>query len=126
MAREGGVGEEERRLAALRRLALLDTEAEDVYDRVTELVARLFDAPIALITLIDADRQWFKSRYGIDISETHRALAFCDHAIRGDEVMIVPDAALDPRFSDNAFVVGEPNIRFYAGAPLIAPDGAKL
>jgi diguanylate cyclase (GGDEF)-like protein/PAS domain S-box-containing protein len=120
-----GLGEA-RRLETLRNLALLDTAPEEIYDRVTALVARLFDAPIAFITLIDADRQWFKSRFGTDSVETERALAFCDHAIRGNEVMVVPDATLDPRFCDNAFVLGEPKIRFYAGAPLVASNGVKI
>ena len=117
---------EARRLETLRNLALLDTASEEIYDRVTALVARLFDAPIAFITLIDAERQWFKSRYGSDFVETQRALAFCDHAIRGNELMVVPDATLDPRFCDNAFVLGEPKIRFYAGAPLVASNGVKI
>jgi diguanylate cyclase (GGDEF)-like protein/PAS domain S-box-containing protein len=127
VARPEHVDNESQRMETLRRFRLLDTPAEDVYDKVTRLVAGLFDAPIALITLVDEDRQWFKSRYGdFDMTETHRALAFCDHAIRRDEVMVVPDATLDPRFRDNAFVLGEPKIRFYAGAPLVARDGTKI
>jgi diguanylate cyclase (GGDEF)-like protein/PAS domain S-box-containing protein len=127
VARPEHVENELQRMETLRRFRLLDTPAEDIYDKVTRLVAALFEAPIALITLVDEDRQWFKSRYGdFDMTETHRALAFCDHAIRRDEVMVVPDATLDPRFRDNAFVLGDPKIRFYAGAPLVAQDGTKI
>jgi diguanylate cyclase (GGDEF)-like protein/PAS domain S-box-containing protein len=126
MTRQTEIGDERQRLATLRRFAILDTPDEEVFDRVTRLVARLFDVPIALITLIDETRQWFKSRYGIDVTETQRALAFCEYAIRGDEVMVVPDMALDARFRNNAFVLGDPKIRFYAGAPLIASDGTKV
>lgn len=126
MSAQNEVPAERQRLETLRRFAILDTPGEEVFDRVTRLVARLFDVPIALITLIDEDRQWFTSRYGLDITETQRALAFCEFAIRSDDVTVVPDAALDPRFCDNAFVRGESKIRFYAGAPLIASDGAKI
>ena len=126
MTRQTDAGYERQRLETLRRFAILDTPDEEVFDRVTRLVARLFDAPIAFVTLIDETRQWFKSRYGTTARETSRALAFCDHAIRSDGVMVVPDMMLDPRFSDNAFVTGDAGIRFYAGAPLIASDGTKI
>jgi diguanylate cyclase (GGDEF)-like protein/PAS domain S-box-containing protein len=126
MTRHSEAASEAQRLETLRRFAILDTPDEEVFDRVTRLVARLFEAPIALITLIDETRQWFKSRYGSDVLETQRALAFCDYAIRSDDVLVVPDMTLDPRFSNNAFVLGEPKIRFYAGAPLIAADGTKV
>jgi diguanylate cyclase (GGDEF)-like protein/PAS domain S-box-containing protein len=117
---------EAERLETLRGFAVLDTPSEEIFDRVTSLIALLFAAPIAFISLIDEERQWFKSRIGVDAAETQRALAFCDYAIRGDDVMVVPDASEDPRFRDNAFVLGEPNIRFYAGAPLVASNGAKI
>jgi PAS domain S-box-containing protein len=114
------------RLAALRRYRILDTPQEPAFDRIVKLAALLLDVPIALISLIDADRQWFKSRYGLDVPETPRAIAFCDHAIRGSSILVVPDAKLDPRFCDNPLVTGEMHVRFYAGAPLVTPDGFAL
>jgi diguanylate cyclase (GGDEF)-like protein len=118
--------DELRRLGALRASGLLDTPAEERFDRVTRMAQRLFDVPIALISLVDEDRQWFKSRQGLDTSETPRAFSFCAHAIEGDEVFQVFDAEADVRFADNPLVVGDPNIRFYAGCPVSAPDGSKL
>jgi diguanylate cyclase (GGDEF)-like protein len=118
--------DEMRRLGALRASGLLDTPAEERFDRVTRMAQRLFDVPIALISLVDEDRQWFKSRQGLDTSETPRAFSFCAHAIEGDEVFQVFDAEADVRFADNPLVVGDPNIRFYAGCPVSAPDGSKL
>ena len=114
------------RLAELRSLGLLDSESEERFDRVTRLAQRLFDVPIALISLVDEDRQWFKSRQGLDATETSRDVSFCGHAILGDEVLHVPDAAADPRFADNPLVTGDPSIRFYAGCPILGPSGAKL
>jgi diguanylate cyclase (GGDEF)-like protein len=114
------------RLTQLRSLALLDTDPEERFDRVTRLAQRLFDVPIALVSLVDEDRQWFKSRQGLEISETPREVAFCAHAILGDEIMTVDDALADPRFADNPLVLGDPKIRFYAGAPISGPGGAKL
>ena len=114
------------RRAALDRYQILNTPQEPAFDRIVRLAALLLDVPITLISLIDADRQWFKSRHGLDAPETPRALAFCDHAIRGRDVMVVPDAEQDPRFCDNALVTGDPHIRFYAGAPLVTPDGFAL
>jgi PAS domain-containing protein len=118
--------DEPERLRSLRALGLLDTPAEERFDRITRLAQALFDVPIVLVSLVDADRQWFKSRQGLDAAETAREISFCAHAIRGDELFIVPDATRDERFSDNSLVVGEPLIRFYAGAPLAAPDGHKI
>lgn len=118
--------EERRRLATLRTLGLLDTPAEERFDRITRLAQRLFDVPIALVSLIDEDRQWFKSRQGLDVEETSREVSFCGHAILGDDVMQIPDATVDPRFTDNPLVLGDPRIRFYAGCPIAAPDGSKL
>ncbi|MEI6161358.1 MAG: PAS domain-containing protein, partial [Roseococcus sp.] len=121
------VPEEGERLAALRGLGILDTSPEADFDHVVRLAARLLDVPIALISLVDQDRQWFKSVIGLDgVTETPRELAFCDHAIRGQDVMVVPDATEDPRFAGNPLVTGEPGIRFYAGAPLITSDGHAL
>jgi len=114
------------RLAALRSLGIFDTEPDPALDVVTRLAADRFDTPIALISLVDADRQWFKSRCGLETSETPRSVSFCSHAIEGDGVMVVADAARDPRFADNPLVTGDPHIRFYAGAPLTTSDGHAI
>jgi diguanylate cyclase (GGDEF)-like protein/PAS domain S-box-containing protein len=114
------------RLAALRRYRILDTPKEPAFERLTQLAARLFEAPIALISLIDAERQWLKSCFGADIHETPREQAFCTYTILSDEILVIPDAAQDPRFAHHPMVTGEPGIRFYAGANLITPDGYKL
>src|SRR5688572_20449521 len=90
------------------------------------MAARLFNVPIALISLVESERQWFKSRVGLEATETQRASAFCAHAILYDEPLLIPDAHADQRFSDHPYVVGGPRIRFYAGAPLRTPDGFKL
>lgn len=108
------------RLEALRGLNILDTPPEERFDRITRIAAELFDVPIALVSLVDAERQWFKSRYGLDAFESSRATSFCGHAILQDSVFHVADAAQDPRFHDNPLVTGPPHIRFYAGAPLYA------
>jgi anti-sigma regulatory factor (Ser/Thr protein kinase) len=117
---------EKARLAALRSYKILDTDPEKAFDDLTILASHICETPIALITLIDSDRQWFKSHVGVDISETPRALAFCDKAIQQPDLFIVPDATLDPRFSSNPFVVSGPKIRFYAGAPFKSSDGYPL
>lgn len=114
------------RLEALRRYDLLDTPAEATFDDITALCAELLDVPIALITLVDADRQWFKSRVGLDMDQTARSVAFCDHAIREPLPFVVPDAMADPRFRDNPLVTDDPNIRFYAGVQLRSSDGHAL
>ncbi len=120
-------GESERaRLEALRRYDILDTEPEVAFDRITQLASKIFNVPIALISFIDQDRQWFKSCYGLDVQETERSASFCAHAILADEVMAVPDARQDPRFSNNRLVAAEPGIRFYAGAPLKVAAGQNL
>ncbi len=118
--------DEFRRLESLRSLKLLDTPPEERFDRVTRLARRVFGVPIALVSLVDSDRQWFKSNQGLDASETPRDVSFCGHAIVGDRIMVVNDATGDERFCDNPLVCGDPNIRFYAGYPLNAPDGAKI
>ena len=114
------------RLESLHDYAVLDTPEEACFDELTELAARICEAPIALISLIDEERQWFKSRVGLDITETTRDIAFCAHALQQKELFIVPDARQDVRFADNPLVMGEPGIRFYAGAPLLTPEGHAL
>jgi phosphoribosyl 1,2-cyclic phosphodiesterase/CheY-like chemotaxis protein len=116
--------DEGQRLAALRGLGILDTEPEERFDRLTRLVAALFNVPIALVSLVDSDRQWLKSCHGLATRETPREVSFCAHAILGRDIMVVPDALQDPRFADNPLVTGEPRIRFYAGYPLILPCGS--
>ncbi len=118
--------DEPARLAALYATGLLDTAPEERFDRITRLAARLFDVPIALISLVDAKRQWFKSRQGLPVSETPRDISFCGHAILGNDPLVVADAAADPRFADNPLVTGAPHIRFYAGVPLATPQGHRL
>ncbi|WP_431272062.1 diguanylate cyclase [Dankookia sp. P2] len=118
---------EAERLAALRACDILDTRCEAAFDDLTSLAAALTGSPIALISLVDADRQWFKSRQGLDAEQTSRDASFCAHAILDPtRLLMVKDAARDPRFADNPLVTGEPKIRFYAGAPLVTPDGHAL
>ena len=118
--------DEAARLSALREYGILDTEPERSYDDLTLLASHICGTPMALLTLVDADRQWFKSRVGISVVETSRAISFCTHAIQHPDLMIVPDAREDARFRDNPQVTGDPHIRFYAGAPLITRDGHAL
>ena len=114
---------ETQRQAALNQLGILDTGQEERFDRITRIAAEAFDVPIALVSLVDSDRQWFKSCVGLDVKETPRDMAFCAHAILENEVLVVPDALLDPRFADNPLVTGDPHVRFYAGYPLQLADG---
>lgn len=118
--------DEPQRLAALRALLILDTPPEQRFDRIVGFAATEFDMPIALISLVDADRQWFKARTGLQACETARDISFCGHAIVGAALFVIEDACADPRFADNPLVTGEPFVRFYAGAPLQLPSGARV
>lgn len=117
---------EARRLDALHALRVLDTPPEERFDRYTRIAAGLFDVPISMVSLIDRDRQWFKSRQGFDLEETPREAAFCAYTILDRQVLQIPDTLLDSRFADNPVVAGQPRVRFYAGAPLAAPDGSLV
>ena len=117
---------EQTRLRALAEYGLLDTPPEEDFDRIVGLASRLFNVPIVLISLIGADRQFFKAKVGLDVCETGRDVSFCAHAIVQDGILVVPDAREDARFASNPLVLGRPNIRFYAGAPLVAPGGEKV
>lgn len=115
------------RLQALNRCEVLDTPPEAAFDDLTRLAAQICQTPIALVSLVDAERQWFKSKVGLAASETPRSMAFCAHTLlQPKDLLIVPNALTDPRFADNPLVVADPNIRFYAGAPLVTPDGFVL
>lgn len=117
--------DEPQRLATLHSLNILDSLPEERFDRLTRLAKRIFDVPIALVSLVDTNRQWFKSSQGLDACETPRDISFCGHAILGQDVFMIPDTKQDPRFADNPLVTGEPHIQFYAGCPLTI-DGRKL
>lgn len=114
------------RLASLHSLRILDTEPEERFDRVTRLAKKLFNVPIALVSLIDKDRQWFKSSIGLNVKETPRNISFCGHTIQEDKTLIVEDTLQDKRFFDNPLVVNQPKIRFYAGHPITSPSGEKI
>jgi diguanylate cyclase len=115
------------RLQLLHALQILDTDPEPVFDRLTRLLAHTLGTPIALVSLIDEHRQWFKSRVGLNVSETPRDQAFCAHAILdGEPLLVVPDAYRDERFADNPLVLGAPHIRAYAGAPIRTQGGLAL
>ena len=114
------------RLANLRHYNVLDSVAEQDFDDITSLISHICSTPISLITFVDESRQWFKSRVGIDVSETHRDFAFCSHTILQRDVFVINNALDDLRFSDNPFVIGGPKVRFYAGAPLVTPEGFAL
>lgn len=118
--------DESTRLDTLRALNILDSSPEERFDRLTRLAKRLFGVPIALVSLVDADRQWFKSCVGLSASETSRDISFCGHAILGDDILMIPDTLADERFHDNPLVTEAPHIRFYAGCPLQVPNGSKL
>ena len=117
---------ERHRLSVLWQYEILDTVPEEIFDELADLAALICEAPIALISLVDEDRQWFKARVGTTLKETTRDISFCAHAILGTELFIVPDATKDERFKHNPLVTTKPKIRFYAGAPLVTPDGHAL
>ena len=117
---------EAERIATLHNLNVLDTPRHDRFDRYTRISTRIFDMPMAMISLVDRYRQWFKSTAGFDVEETPRDISFCGHAILGDDIFEVPNTRRDPRFRDNPLVIEQPHIRFYAGAPLATPNGQKL
>jgi diguanylate cyclase (GGDEF)-like protein len=117
---------ESARLASLHGLGILDTAPEERFDRITRIAQRLFDVPVSLVSLVDDERQWFKSRQGMAAAETPRDISFCGHAILSPQSLVVPDALVDHRFEDNPLVTGTPNVRFYAGYPLALPDGALV
>lgn len=117
---------ETQRLATLHALKILDSAPEERFDRLTRMARRMFGVPISLVSIVDSDRQWFKSSAGLDATETPRAVSFCGHAILGDGVFTVEDATRDERFHDNPLVTGDPNVRFYAGCPLRVANGHKM
>ncbi len=118
--------QEKKRLKVLWEYEILDTVPEEIFDDLTDLAARICGAPMAMISLVDEDRQWFKSKVGLTQNETAREISFCTHAILQRDLFIVPDARLDPRFAGSPLVTAEPRVRFYAGAPLVTPDGHAL
>lgn len=126
MQKPGIPEDEEVRLRDLKSLDILDTPPEERFDRITRIAKELFDVPIALVSLVDDDRQWFKSSVGLSACETPRDISFCGHAILGNDIFVVNDTTTDKRFVDNPLVRGDPNIRFYAGCPLTSLNGNKL
>lgn len=111
---------------AIQELDLVHLSKSGQLDQITDFAARLFDAPIALVSLVERDRQFFPGKTGLDVDETPREVSFCQHAMLGTEIMVVPDATRDERFAANALVTGDPGIRFYAGAPLVSSEGVPL
>jgi GAF domain-containing protein len=114
---------DQERLAALREILILDTPPEERFDKIVQFASQEFNVPIALISLIDENRQWFKARVGLDACETGRDVSFCGHAILQPDIFVIPDARLDPRFADNPLVSNPPHVIFYAGAPVPLPSG---
>jgi len=118
--------DEAERLAAVESLGVLDTPPEPAFDAIVREAASAFGVPTALISLVAAERQWFKARVGLDVPETPRAPSFCAHAIHGDDPFVIPDAAADERFAGNPLVIDGPRIRFYAGVPLVVAPGHRI
>jgi anti-sigma regulatory factor (Ser/Thr protein kinase) len=125
-AKAKSAADEKARVQALHSYRILDTDPEKAFDDLTILASHICETPVALISLIDSDRQWFKSRVGVEVRETPREISFCAVAIQQPNLFVIPDATKDPRFSSNPFVVSDPKIRFYAGAPFISSDGHPL
>ncbi len=117
---------ESERLNTLQLYNVLDTASEKAFDNLTLLASSICGTPISLVSFVDNDRQWFKSKVGLEVDETPREQAFCDHAIRSNNILVIEDAQADQRFASNPLVTGNPNIRFYAGAPLQMGNGAAL
>lgn len=117
---------ESERLAALDSFGILDTPPEKAFDDLTSLAAHVCGVPMSAVSLVDAERQWFKARHGVDATETSRELSFCAHALQSPELLEIPDTTQDSRFADHPMVIGDPLLRFYAGAPLITADGHAL
>lgn len=117
---------EQERLSTLHSLTILDSAPDERFDRLTRIAIKLFDVPVALVSIVDENRQWFKSCQGLDITETPRNLSFCGHAILGDDAFVVEDTHEDPRFIDNPLLIGQKHVRFYAGYPIRYLDGSKL
>jgi GAF domain-containing protein len=122
----GNDNQEQTRVDALKAYGVLDTPNEALFDKIVREAAHAFNTPMALISLVDENRQWFKAKVGLAPSETPRSISFCTHAIRGSEVFVVEDASTDNRFADNPLVTGNPGIRFYAGAPLKTPAAQRI
>ena len=118
--------DEAERIATLKDLLILDTDAEEKFDSLTRYASSQFNVPIALISLVDSDRQWFKSRCGLEVAETGRDISFCGHAILRDDLFVINDTRLDARFANNPLVTGDPYIRFYAGCPLKMANGRNV
>jgi len=114
------------RLLSLHSLRIMDSAPEERFDRVTRMAKRLFDVGICLVSLVDSDRQWFKSKQGLEACETSREVSFCGHAILQEQAFVVEDAHADERFADNPLVQGDPNVRFYAGYPVHSPEGRRI
>ena len=119
-------GNETERLAELYRLNILDAESTGFFDNTVDMACRIFEVPICAISLLDTNRQWFLAQNGLNVCQTSRDVSFCGHTILAEEIMVVLDASQDPRFADNPLVVNEPNIRFYAGAPLVSRNNLTL
>jgi GAF domain-containing protein len=117
---------EEERLSFLRSVRILDTPMEECFERITRLLCRVLEAPIAAVSLVDVDRQWFKSIRGLEVCQCPRAHSFCSHTILQDNPLIVSDASTDPRFAENRFVAGQPHLKYYAGVPLLVADNVRI
>lgn len=117
---------EENRLKSVKELNILDTPSEERFDRIARIAQKLFDVPISTITIVDSDREWFKSCHGLNAKEGERAISFCGHALLEKDLFIIPDTTKDPRFADNPMVIGEPHIKFYAGKAIMGPDGLNV